>query len=134
MPTSIRSPSPVVRARKHAAIVAIAGRHPSAQVAHRERSEDRRTATGPEHSGVGLVVDIVTGYLGERPIGAVPGNRAVDDGRADFTKRVVSDTQAVGNAGTEPFQDGVGVGHQGKDLGDAVVILQVDDDACVFRR
>ena len=91
MPTSIRSPSPVVRARKHAAIVAMAAVIPAPRSPTGSDPKCRDATTGPKHSGVRLVVDIVTGHLGERPIGAVPGDGAVDDGRVDRTKRVVSD-------------------------------------------
>src|SRR5262249_18550615 len=74
------------------------GRHPASQIGDRDSRNYRWATLGRQRPGPRLVVQVMTGGEGKRPILAHARNRAVDHGRIDRSDVVVADTEAPGNA------------------------------------
>ena len=65
-----------------------------------------------QHTGLGQVVDIVTGAPAQRPALAVSADRTADNARVDFGEAVVVDCQTLHHPGTKSFDDHIGRLHQ----------------------
>jgi hypothetical protein len=105
--------------------------HPSpAEVAY---EVERRYRIGcgadrPEHAGQGDVVDVVAGPLGEGAVLAPPGHATVDKAWVALQADVGAETEALGDSGPEPLEEGVGPLHEVQHHPDAVGVLEVDGD------
>jgi|GEM_PF-3169652 len=78
-----------------------------------------------QNTGIAQVIDIVSGFTGKRPCLAVPGYRAIDNGRIHPAHRFVIDPQTLDHAGAKPLQYHVGIFDQALEYFPAGLRLQV---------
>ncbi len=72
----------------------------------------------PQHAGEREVVDVVADVVGERAVLAPAGHARVDEPVVAGAARVGTDTESLGDAGPEPFEQHVGLLAQAQhDLG-----------------
>ena len=69
----------------------------------------------PQHARERQVVDVVADVAGERTVLAPPGHARVDEPLVAGAARVGADAEALGDAGTEPFEQHVGLLAQPQD-------------------
>ena len=81
--------------------------------------------------GLGDVVEIVGRDIGSRTVLAVTRQRTIDEPRIDFFQRLVTEPEALHDAGTELLDDDVGAFDERRQLLHCAGRLEIDRDAAL---